>query len=1170
MVNIFIKKVRGSISIFLVLIMVSMFILAGLTVDGARISAARGIASGAGDLAMNAALSEYDSILKDVYGLFAMSSTTDELENNISRYFSNTINNTGILEGGDSYTRSFINSIAGMFSTDEISFDNIVDTQVESFDLVEVSGSALANPTVLERQIVDYMKFRGPVNMASGLLTKLGCIGETSKQTEVLEAKIGYEKKLDTVQEACEKAYEAINLYNDTITASKYSETNYSELIHSDIENAYNYNLQMTEYILALNSSLLEISRLSEDSEIKRNVEQWIDALEGEDVDRQAFDYIKEKLEKYISFDLQDTGEYKPNQTEFYNSIDNRLSEVVEDTIDSQSAFIIAVKDANFGEVYTYIKLYEKYYEKLSGEEKLTFQSEKEAYLSVAGKIDYLTKQAESIHEAWKVKIDACGSSGAKVIYDNWYKELEDIDYKLQEAIEALEDVLEKVGNLDSARINWGERLGELADSDIKTSMEGDYNNSARGVNEAAINTLIQTLDDNRLYFSAIKDVLKEIKYYDKEVCIDNSDSINYLTRFKEIKNQEISSIDALHEEAKALMNDKYINQDLEDIFVNKIMKITENHQFYKYLKNICTSIEGEQGNKEEAIEQRTTLINIGNDSESQTADTTGINTGTIIGGDGVAQEISDAIDMLALCKDTSSNVFVPEKVAANGSDDNMADSNTENLSAISSLLEGLSNIGETARDKVYLEEYFTEMFSCYTSGMGAEGETIVPLSLNNKDMSSNKFYRSEVEYILWGNNDVSANLNSTKAMIFGIRFALNSIYAFTSSDTTTPATSAATAIAGWTGFGVPLVQTVILLAWSMAESVIDVNNLCNGESVCIYKTKDTWVLGINGVKNFAKEAAATAVGDIFSQIQNTAEDSIDDLSAYIEDYVSNTTAGVADSIKNSIMTALERLALQIIGDSGSELQKRDVEIKVDELLAFLERGNGSSGIIGEATDDVIKTIKNTSFVELGGKTPRDYIVEQIYNGYLNAKNGIVSGISESINEMLDNVSDAINEKVSEAVNGCGNALKENVSEILANEEGLVKEKVISAIDKYTANIAGSDTGSTASLASGFSLTYKEYLKILVMISLMGNETSMLKRCAKLIQANISQHEPDFNISKASTMAEINATVSVKTTFFNIPTVSNRMDGSSAVNNLSFSNIGNSWQQIKYVGISGY
>lgn len=64
----FFEKTKGSISLFLALIMLPMMTVAGLIVDGARISAAKASLSGAGDLAMNAALSEYDQILYDVYG----------------------------------------------------------------------------------------------------------------------------------------------------------------------------------------------------------------------------------------------------------------------------------------------------------------------------------------------------------------------------------------------------------------------------------------------------------------------------------------------------------------------------------------------------------------------------------------------------------------------------------------------------------------------------------------------------------------------------------------------------------------------------------------------------------------------------------------------------------------------------------------------------------------------------------------------------------------------------------------------------------------------------------------------------------------------------------------------------------------------------------------------
>ncbi len=43
----------------------------------------------------------------------------------------------------------------------------------------------------------------------------------------------------------------------------------------------------------------------------------------------------------------------------------------------------------------------------------------------------------------------------------------------------------------------------------------------------------------------------------------------------------------------------------------------------------------------------------------------------------------------------------------------------------------------------------------------------------------------------------------------------------------------------------------MILLAWAMAESFVDVKALCDeGKDVALYKTTDTWSLGYGGLKD--------------------------------------------------------------------------------------------------------------------------------------------------------------------------------------------------------------------------------------------------------------------------------------------------------------------------------
>ena len=82
--------IRGSISIMMVIILLPMMTFSAVIVDTSRINMAMQMMSSAGDLTMNTALANYDTILKDVYGLFAMSQekTEAQLAESLQKYFS--------------------------------------------------------------------------------------------------------------------------------------------------------------------------------------------------------------------------------------------------------------------------------------------------------------------------------------------------------------------------------------------------------------------------------------------------------------------------------------------------------------------------------------------------------------------------------------------------------------------------------------------------------------------------------------------------------------------------------------------------------------------------------------------------------------------------------------------------------------------------------------------------------------------------------------------------------------------------------------------------------------------------------------------------------------------------------------------------------------------------
>lgn len=155
----FIGKNRGTISVFLSLILLPMIIFSGIVVDVSRLYAAKTVISGAGDLTMNAALSEYDKKLKDEYGLLAIADTPDspKMKESLESYFKESCGMT-LSQEKDAQ------KLHTMFQM-ELGEDGV---KVKGVD-----GSSLAQTGVLKQQIMEYMKIRGPVYIIMDILEKM-------------------------------------------------------------------------------------------------------------------------------------------------------------------------------------------------------------------------------------------------------------------------------------------------------------------------------------------------------------------------------------------------------------------------------------------------------------------------------------------------------------------------------------------------------------------------------------------------------------------------------------------------------------------------------------------------------------------------------------------------------------------------------------------------------------------------------------------------------------------------------------------------------------------------------------------------------------------------------------------------------------------------------------
>lgn len=209
------KKVQGSISLLLVAILLPTMLFSALMVDISRLNLAKSMVSSAGDVALNSALADYDTVLKDVYGLFSITQTEEDWEENIHRYFEETLTGQGIVSEEDAgdYVTMLLGNIAEYLVTDGNTPVNFLDMAVDGFSANGVEGSSLAESEILKKQIVEYMKYRGPYEFGMSFLDGLKAFEKVEDQSNVVEVKVKTQEKTQEVSDACKQLYEDIVAY---------------------------------------------------------------------------------------------------------------------------------------------------------------------------------------------------------------------------------------------------------------------------------------------------------------------------------------------------------------------------------------------------------------------------------------------------------------------------------------------------------------------------------------------------------------------------------------------------------------------------------------------------------------------------------------------------------------------------------------------------------------------------------------------------------------------------------------------------------------------------------------------------------------------------------------------------------------------------------------------
>ncbi|MDD5923179.1 MAG: DUF5702 domain-containing protein [Clostridia bacterium] len=231
----FASKCKGSISLFLSIILLPTLTFTGLMVDSANLALSKSMVENAGELTTNAALANYDTVLKDVYGLLAMSQV-GEKSVDAGNYFANTMQAQNLMASVTSAVSGLNQDMKDFIGIEEdksVNYNsNFLNVSYDNFDAIGVAGSSLRNYKILKNQIVEFMKYRGPAEIAMDLFASTGSFGEVDAKVDVTAAKTTVDATKGELGTVCRVLYTAIEVYDKRVESFKAAEKEWATKVN--------------------------------------------------------------------------------------------------------------------------------------------------------------------------------------------------------------------------------------------------------------------------------------------------------------------------------------------------------------------------------------------------------------------------------------------------------------------------------------------------------------------------------------------------------------------------------------------------------------------------------------------------------------------------------------------------------------------------------------------------------------------------------------------------------------------------------------------------------------------------------------------------------------------------------------------------------------------------
>ena len=447
-----------------------------------------------------------------------------------------------------------------------------------------------------------------------------------------------------------------------------------------------------------------------------------------------------------------------------------------------------------------------------------------------------------------------------------------------------------------------------------------------------------------------------------------------------------------------------------------------------------------------------------------------------------------------------------------------------------------------------------------------AKSMTLTPITPDN-----NFAYGAEVEYILYGGTN-SSNVTKAYATIFGIRLALNLVYAFTDSEIRDGAFAIASAIFGVPPLTVliPAAKIAIIIAIAIAESAYDIFLLKQGRAVPIYKSSDTWNMKLS---NIIEKAAAGAVDAVIDKGTNLLTNWLEKTSDELSDLINKNKEKFANAMEDAIKDKFDKYAylpLEQLADECTAANMMEacgeftkIEDKVAHVEDRLDKWLEKQGLSGH---DVVYEIKATAVEACKGK------IEDMFTAMEKSAQGEIDAVKKCVDQIRDKITSTVNSAIDEVGSGLNKVKDDIINEIeeaaakgADNLKDLITSNIDTSFGKSSTGFA--QKGSTSVLTSLLSWQYSDYMNLFLLIATLANEEKVLLRTADVIQANM-QHINNkagitdvFLMEKANTYLKVEAKVQVKPLMLALPMIQE-----TTKNKLS----GVNWYTISYSATKGY